>query len=52
VVELELPAVGAGDASGMRDVPDLAFDVVVAAVYALAQPVVEAAEVAAALGPR
>ena len=33
----------------MTDVPDLAFDVKVAPVHALSEPIVEAAEVSAAL---
>src|SRR6266702_6685395 len=49
VVELERPPGVVCDLSRVRNVPDLSLDVVVTAVDALAQTVVEAAEVTAAL---
>src|ERR1700758_524632 len=49
MVELKGPPAGVGDLGGMRNVPDLTFGVIITAVHALAQPVVEAAEIPAAL---
>lgn len=49
MVELERPPGVVHDPGRVRNVPGLSLDVVVTAVDALAQPVVEAAEVAAAL---
>src|ERR1700737_4614577 len=50
VVELERPPGGVHDLGRVRDVPGLSLDVVVTAVDALAQAVVEAAEIPAPLG--
>src|SRR5260370_12359052 len=49
VVELERPPAVVGDLSRVRNVPDLALDVIVPPVHPLAQAVIEAAEVPAAL---